>query len=227
MRIIIQFYCLGLLCFLNCKPAELCNPADTSSRCGILQLTVPKSIETSLPRTPHCSPCKMFVTVATYNANLGGITGADNKCSSDTNKPPTGIYKALLVDDANRRACTSTNCNSGGVLEQIDWVLSPNVSYVQSANTSNVIFISDQNGVFNSTFSNMISAATGIWTGIKNNPNWDWQTETAHTCSSWTDSVSANCGTYGVTTWTDSRAIAITSAYASGNTLNNLLCVEQ
>ncbi|WP_244279577.1 DUF1554 domain-containing protein [Leptospira brenneri] len=170
----------------------------------------------------------MFVTATTYNANLGGIVGADNKCSSDANKPSTGNYKALIVDDVNRRACTSVNCTSGGVTEQINWVLAPNTSYVQSSSPSTIIFISDANGVYNSSLTNLISAAAAaIWTGIKNTSSWDWQTDTAHTCTSWTDSVSGNCGTYGVTSWTDSRAIAIVSAYGSGGTLNNLLCVEQ
>ncbi|TGM72893.1 DUF1554 domain-containing protein [Leptospira mtsangambouensis] len=226
MRINVVFSFLCLLYFISCKPADLCNAADASSECGILQLAMPKPNSSSMPRIPHCSPCKLFVTSTAYNANLLGITGADSKCSSDTNKPTTGIYKALLVDDVNRRACTSTNCTSGGVLEQIDWVLAPNTSY-ESINTSNFIFTSDANGVFTNTLTNPFSAATGIWTGIKNNPNWDWQTDTSHTCSSWTDNISANCGTYGVTSWTDSRSIAITSAYASGGTLNNLLCVEQ
>ncbi|MGE8778976.1 DUF1554 domain-containing protein [Leptospira terpstrae] len=170
----------------------------------------------------------MFVTAISYNANLGGIVGADNKCTSDSNKPATGIYKALIVDDVNRRACTSVNCTAGGVTENIDWVLSPNASYVQASNPSTVIFISDANGVYNNNLTNLVSvAAAAIWTGIKNNPSWDWQTDTTHTCSSWMDSVSGNCGTYGVTSWTDSRAIAITSAYGNGGTLNNLLCVEQ
>ncbi|WP_232373970.1 DUF1554 domain-containing protein [Leptospira chreensis] len=170
----------------------------------------------------------MFVTATTYNASLGGIIGADNKCTSDANKPPSGTYKALLVDDANRRACTSTNCTSGGVTEHIDWVLAPNTSYVQSSSPSTIIFISDVNGVYNNNLTNLISVtAAGIWTGIRNNPSWDWLTDTSHTCSFWTDSVSANCGTYGVTSWTDSRSIAITSAFGNGGTLNNLLCVEQ
>lgn len=231
MRIKIRFYCLYLLCFLNCKPADLCNAADATSTCGILQLTIQNAKPSNLPNspsTPHCSPCKMFVTATTYNANLGGITGADNKCASDANKPSPGTYKALLVDDVNRRACTSVNCNSGGVTEHIDWVLAPNSSYVQSTSTSTIIFISDPNGVLNNNLTNLISvAAAAIWTGIKNNPSWDWQTDTTHTCSSWVDSVSASCGTYGVTSWTDSRSIAITSAFSNGGTLNNLLCVEQ
>ncbi|TGL44634.1 DUF1554 domain-containing protein [Leptospira perdikensis] len=228
MRIKIGFYCLSLLCFLNCGPADLCNAADTSSRCGILRLTMQNSNPSNSPRVSHCSVCRMFVTATTYNANLGGIVGADSKCFSDTNKPSTGIYKALLVDNANRRACTSVNCTTGGTTEQIDWVLSPNATYVQATNTSTIIFTSDANGVYNNNLTNLVSvAAAAIWTGLKNNPSWDWQTDTTHTCSSWADSVTASCGSYGVTSWTDSRAIAITSAYGSGGTLNNLLCVEQ
>lgn len=229
LRIKTGLLCVYLLYLLNCKPVELCNSADASSKCGILHFALSKSNSLSslgLPVTPHCSPCNLFVTATAYNANLGGIIGGDAKCASDANKPPIGIYKALLVDDVNRRACTSVNCTSGGVLEQIDWVLAPNTSY-NSINTSNFIFTSDANGVYTNNLANTFSAASGIWTGIKNNPSWDWQTDTSHTCSSWLDSVSANCGTYGVTSWTDSRSIGINSAYGNGGTLNNLLCVEQ
>ncbi|TGM69597.1 hypothetical protein EHQ96_08745 [Leptospira levettii] len=51
---------------------------------------------------------------------------------------------------------------------------------------------------FSNAYNSTVSAPTGIWTGIKNNPSWQ-----------------------------DSRAIAITSAYGNGGTLNNLLCLEQ
>ncbi|MBM9591236.1 DUF1554 domain-containing protein [Leptospira sp. 201903075] len=227
MRINVGLYCLCFLYFLNCKPADLCNPADLTSRCGILQLAMQKPNSSNSLSNPHCSPCKMFVTATTYNANLGGIIGADNKCSLDANKPVSGIYKALIVDNVNRRACTSVNCTSGGVTEQIDWVLAPNTSYVQALNSSTIIFISDGNGVYNNNLASLISAGAGIWTGIKNDPSWDWQTDITHTCSSWVDSVSTGCGSYGITSWTDSRSIAITSVKADGNTLKSLLCVEQ
>jgi len=169
----------------------------------------------------------MFLTATTYNANLSGVAGADAKCASDANKPVSGIYKALIVDDVNRRACSSTNCTTSGNAEHINWILYANTNYVQSTNTSNSIFITDTNGIFNGVLTNTIAGAAGIWTGIKNNPNWDWQTDSSHTCTSWTDSATSSCGTYGVTSWTDSRSIAITSAYGNGSTLNNLLCVEQ
>lgn len=222
------YYLFGLFlmfCF-HCKKANLCNPADIESQCGILNLAFQKPISFGPPKKPQCSPCRMFVSAASYNANLQGISGADVKCSIDPNKPADGIYKALLVDDVNRRACTSANCSVGGITEQIDWVVAPNISYY-SLNTSALIFTSDLNGVFTGSFATTMSAPTGIWTGIKNNPSWDWQTDTSHTCTSWSDNVSANCGTYGVTSWQDSRAIAITSAYGNGGTLNNILCIEQ
>lgn len=226
MKRILFINCFFFLCCFQCKKADLCNPADSESQCGILKLALQRTSNTSPPKIPHCSPCKMFVTATTYNANLLGIAGADAKCSVDSNKPVTGTYKALLVDDSNRRACTSANCTVGGITEQIDWVIAPNVSYY-SLNTSAFIFTSDVNGVFTGSLTTTVSAPTGIWTGIRNNPSWDWQTDTSHTCTSWSDSVTANCGTYGVTSWQDSRAIAITSAYGNGGTLNNLLCIEQ
>ncbi|WP_232420848.1 DUF1554 domain-containing protein [Leptospira vanthielii] len=170
----------------------------------------------------------MFVTALPYNANLGGIVGADNKCSTASNKPSSGTYKALIVDDVNRRACTSVNCTSGGVTEQIDWVLAPNTTYVQAIDTSKTIFISNANGVNTNNLTDVISpASTGIWTGIRNNPSWDWLTYSGFTCSSWTDGVTTTCGSYGVTSWTDSRSISIYTVTAGGPTQYNLLCVEQ
>lgn len=226
---IVTIFCFCLFHLYTCKPAELCNSSDTSSRCGFFTLVLQKSMSNNpsiLTKTPTCSPCKLFVTATQYNAALLGIVGADNKCAIDSNKPLTGVYKALIVDDVNRRACTSANCTVGGESEHIDWVIAPNTNY-ESINTLQFVFTSDANGVYTNNLISTLSAPTGIWTGIRNNPSWDWQTDTSHTCSAWTDNITASCGTYGVTSWQDSRAIAITSAYGNGSTLNNLLCVEQ
>lgn len=179
---------------------------------------------------PACNPCKMYLTATTYGGNLGGIPGADTKCNmADANKPATGTYKALLVDGIARRACTSANCVSGGVFEHIDWVLHPTTTYVRSSD-GGTIFITNASGVNPINLIGVITTATttAYWTGIANTISWDWITNTA-TCSSWTDGVTASCGSYGLSSWTDSRSIAITSALGNGNgtTVTKLLCVEQ
>jgi hypothetical protein len=225
----------------GCKLVKLCNSSDPSTECGLIQLLAQQSNPLALPSesnsdaatnvtsvSSRCTSCRIFVTNSTYNANLAGIVGADMKCSTDSNKPETGTYKALIVDEVNRRACSSTNCSINGNTEHLDWVFYKNTNYVQASNTANSIFITDGNATFSGTLTNVLfTATTSIWTGLKNNPSWDWQTNTTLTCSSWTDSTSVNCGTYGVTSWTDSRAFAITSSYGNGSSFYNLLCVEQ
>ncbi|MDA1353984.1 MAG: DUF1554 domain-containing protein [bacterium] len=74
----------------------------------------------------------VFVTDAAYIGNLGGISGADDKCNAHANKPNnSGDYKAMLVLNDVREACQTANCTDGGIDENIDWVLKPNTNYVR------------------------------------------------------------------------------------------------
>lgn len=45
-----------------------------------------------------------YVTTSQYNGNLGGVTGADAKCMSDTAAPNTGTYKALIQGGVRNRS---------------------------------------------------------------------------------------------------------------------------
>ncbi len=46
----------------------------------------------------------IFVTSATFDSNLGGLTGADDKCQAEADGPasivPSGTYLAWLVNSA-------------------------------------------------------------------------------------------------------------------------------
>ncbi|HUJ16655.1 MAG TPA: LamG domain-containing protein, partial [Nitrospirota bacterium] len=73
---------------------------------------------------------KTFVTATVFDGNLvaaegthkaTGIGAADALCLKDGNYPGAGVYKAFLVDAANRVASVSANAGDG----QIGWVLRP------------------------------------------------------------------------------------------------------
>jgi len=71
--------------------------AGTTS--GTISVTVGGNTVTSTDAfTIRCSPCRIFVTTGVYNGNLGGLSGGDAKCMSDSGKPATGTYRAWLMD---------------------------------------------------------------------------------------------------------------------------------
>ncbi|MCB1200943.1 MAG: DUF1554 domain-containing protein [Leptospiraceae bacterium] len=163
---------------------------------------------------------KVFVTDTSYNGNLGGFSGADEKCNSDGSKPSGGgTYKAMLVDGTNRRACSTANC-SGGTGEHIDWVLKPNTKYVRADGT-NEIFTTNANGIFEfGTLSNSISETTLFaWTALNN----DW-TSSTNNCQAW--SSTSGGSRVGAASSSTGNAINVTSQTCTTSTLR-LYCVEQ
>ncbi|MFZ5630037.1 MAG: LamG-like jellyroll fold domain-containing protein [Spirochaetota bacterium] len=166
---------------------------------------------------------RIFVTDSQSNGNLGGITGADATCNGDTAKPTGANYKAMLVDGSNRRACSSSSCSSSGLSENIDWVLQPQVTYVQAAGELPV-FTANSSAIYPfGTFTNAISgAAVYAWTGLTTG----WQVGNSLgvdlDCGNW------NGGTQGaigqVNSVTSSSAYSTTDLCAS---VRRLYCVEQ
>jgi len=66
----------------------LSNKGDLCETSFLLALLEPEISTTGL---------KIFVSSANYNGNLGGTSGADNKCNNDSARPSTAkAYKALL-----------------------------------------------------------------------------------------------------------------------------------
>ena len=113
----------------------------------------------------------IFLTSATYNGNLGGVSGADSKCNADTNKVNASNYKAFLSFGTTRRACgATTNCTSAA--ENIDWVMAPNVSYYNTSGT--IIATTNTAGiwVFPDNVTNILtnaaytSGTSYFWSGI-------------------------------------------------------------
>lgn len=166
--------------------------------------------------------CKMFVIKSNAVLNVG-ISGLDNQCNSDENKPSgSGTYKAMVADGTNRIACTSANCATGSTSEQIDWVLKPNKEYRRADGTT-VIGNTSANGIFESDLTNEVSSViTGTnftITGL--NANW---TNSANDCSNFSASgANVSFGSHIEKT--------IASVIAFGNTVcsstRKLYCVEQ
>jgi hypothetical protein len=154
----------------------------------------------------HLLTKKVFLSTANYSAGLGGISGADSKCTSDPNNPHDGAtYKAMLVDGSNRVACTSANCTTGGASENVDWVLAANTTYVQSDGVT-VIGTTTSAGIFTFPLTNRLSARNAYaWTGLRSDFT---SLGLGSTCNHWTQASNVSAGEAGLASMTDSNAIS-------------------
>jgi hypothetical protein len=117
---------------------------DTSQILGLFllnQQNQPVSSGTTAAQPTTCTEttvgCRIFTTNNTFTGNLGGISGADEKCNADSNKPTGNLrYKALLVDADNRTiTINSANTANPTVTGTKDWALKANTKYVQKDGT--------------------------------------------------------------------------------------------
>lgn len=172
-----------------------------------------------------CNPCKIFITATTSQGNIGASGVADQICETDANNPGDGTYKALLAyDNGSRRACTSQNCQTGGISENVDWVLRPNTTYTRVDGT--VIGTTTSVAIFTFPLTNALSAsAGGAWTGL-DFP--EWTTPANFACSNWTSTASSGPPAGGASMINDGSSY--NSAFAFGRNCNanlSLICVEQ
>lgn len=154
---------------------------------------------------------KIFITASTYNGNLGGISGADEKCMADANYPGQGIYKAIISDGTTRVAQVGS---------QVDWILHPNQEYVRTDNTP--IGTTNADGIFVPDLTNAIGTVNArAWTSLKG-PNW---MSGSFNCANWSDGSAGNMGEFG---FQDSVGSGF---YDGGSFICNstfaLYCVEQ
>jgi trimeric autotransporter adhesin len=184
------------------------------------------------PPSVVSSGSKIFATSQTHSADflhdtsLSGTTAiekADNFCQTDSNRPDSGTYKAILVDGVNRDA-----------LVPLDWVLKPDTTYYQvdknvqiGTTTSAALFgenlsadIHDSFGVSGGNNSNTSTVWTGFGDGIS-------FTTGPLTCNGW--SYGGSDGTYapyGISYGTDG-----TEWYTNGGQVcslpSRLYCAEQ
>ena len=181
--------------------------------------------------TSGCSTCRIFVTASSYNGNLGGISGADQKCANDANNPNDGATFKALVVGGTRRACSNSYCSSG--YEAQNWVLKANTEYINMSDSSTFVttnanavveypvFVNDEgkeNKALDKVWTGLSSMGGGFVDSVK-----DWTTASDN-CSNWTNE-NALGGIYGESFSNDYSAFSSMSDFCSG--LNKLYCVEQ
>ena len=164
--------------------------------------------------------CHIFISSNTTKGNLvasgNGIEVADAICTAS--KPPnTGEVKAFLVDDTNRRACTTDRCTTGGVGEHINWVLAADREYRRTGGAV-VIGTANVDGILEFNLSSAFYATAGtIYTGM----NADYTT--GDDCNNW--SSTAFTGATG--DLVSQNSTAIYDSDRNCNETHHILCVEQ
>ncbi|TGM37612.1 DUF1554 domain-containing protein [Leptospira biflexa] len=218
------FLAFVFLCF-QCSPSELNNPSDFKSdsfRESETLLCLTGQTSACQLAIPVCTTCRFFSTNTTYNGARGGIVGADAKCMSDSKKPTEparAVFKAFLVDDVNRIACTTSNCLTGGVSEHVDWILKPDTTYVRAVDGATIV-TTNSVGIFTSQPGDAENpSVTQIITGFDAG-GWITRGSGGH-CVRWTE------GTTGITGLSSSSNLTITGGGNYCVTPTVILCVEQ
>ena len=169
---------------------------------------------------------RLHIGDSSGDPSLSGQTAvekADDFCQTDASRPATGVYKALLVDGANRDA-----------LAPLDWVLKPNTAYFQpeddvliATTTSMAIFpwnlehsIHDSFGISDPSNPQTTSV---VWTGFADGMSF---TTGSRTCNRWTYGQNGDDSPYGISYGTDGS-----EWYTNGGQVCSLAariyCVEQ
>lgn len=205
--------------------AVLTNPTSPSLTCTVANGSGTISGANVTSVTVTCRNKVIWVTNSTTDGSIGsgGVAGADTMCSntSDANHPNNGgSYKALIVDGANRIACTTDDCG-GGASEHTDWVLAASTPYVRS-NGSTAIGTTNSIGLFASALTNSISTTEGFtWTGLF--ATW---TSASDDCTNWTNGGLGGSGERGDQDATLIAEVISTVVDLCSNTYR-IYCVEQ
>lgn len=147
----------------------------------------------------------IFISSATYDGNLGGISGADAHCDSEFSGT-----KAMVVYASDRMACANPSCN---------WVLAPSTTYYRADGTT-PIGTTDSSAVFPFPLDNSLTGSSGeIWTGLSDT----WTT--GFVCGGWI----LNSSAVGVAWATDATASAsiVADSFADCAVARPLACVQQ
>ncbi len=158
----------------------------------------------------------LFVSSAAVIGNLGGVTGADNTCATDTKCPTGSICKAMLATSSGATDARQAN-------PVTNWVLEPYTAYVNEADQ--LIGITGTESainpfVFAFPLNNaVVSSSTNLWTGI--DPEW---TSSPNTCSDWSVGDNSKFGNVGDAS--NSGESSLFNAYPTCENIHNLYCVQ-
>lgn len=182
----------------------------------------------------------LFITTTTHNGNFdndatlavngavnadgNGISEIDQFCRLDkTNNFSTlpgdaSEYKALIVDDTNRRACSTTNC-SGGSSEHLDWVLKAGTDYYSQSKVK--IFTTNSSaGIVNTIDQILDSAGNEYWTGL----SVDFRSNVTK-CINWNTNSALQNSRKGISNSTSLNFFS--NLTANCNSTLRILCVRQ
>nr|WP_036094929.1 DUF1554 domain-containing protein [Leptospira weilii] len=174
--------------------------------------------------------CRTFIATnngAGYNGNLGGISGADAKCTAAKPSNFTGTYKALIVDGPTGRQIVSA---VDGSVDKKDWVLYPSKQYRRSDGTT-ITFTTNANSMVTADLANGIDsgAKKHFWNGLAGTVG-TFLWEPLSNCNNWSSADGNITGQAGNTTElqadkTPEGAFTVDNWTCDQNL--NLLCVEQ
>jgi hypothetical protein len=168
----------------------------------------------------------IFVTQATFQGNLGGVSGADTICQNEKENNFSSLagakseYKSLLVDGVARVACLTANCTST-IGNNTNWVLQPNSKYYRP--DEQLVFETNGAGIF--VFGTLTNAFSTVgtdqwWTGL--DTNW---TTSGDDCSNWVSNAGGVFALFGLGENTNDSAISDFASTACSNS-KKLLCVR-
>jgi len=146
---------------------------------------------------------KMFVTALLYTGNLGGISGADLICMTDTNYPGSGNYKALLF-------------SSDRVPGTDSWALQPYTAYYREDGVTR-IGVTDATETFPFPPENGFSDDPGVFWFASSE---FWTFNAGYSCIDWSSDSVLDMGLYRTNDGMGGGA-------NSCDTPTSLVCVEQ
>ncbi len=186
----------------------------------LLIVTSAVALLTTLAGPAYADPNEktVFVTSATFSGNLGGLTGADDKCQAEADGPasivPSGTYLAWLSDGTD----------------------SPDTRFTKSAHpfmlldgtkiAQNYTDLTD-GSILHAINIDSTGKALGqqpFWTGTKADGT---TAPLSVTCTGWKDPVSYHKGMHGQTNLTNSSWSTMHSMHSCRNSFVPLLCFQQ
>lgn len=155
------------------------------------------------------------------DADSNGVDDADAICNADAKKLTSNDYKALIVRDLVRVACTTADCGAPNTGAYVDWVLQADTEYRRNDGTT-VIGTTDSDRIFSIDLTNSLGTSGSYWSGLNN----DWTAATTIDCSDWVNTTGSVNGVIGSLTAVDMGAFSNGNATCD-TTTSYLVCVEQ
>lgn len=169
--------------------------------------------------TPIGESYRVFVTSTFYNANLGGLSGADAKCQERANTAGLGgIWKAWLSDGTV--SASSRLVHSSDPYVRLDGVvIADNWDDLTDGNLDNPIRVDEKGNLLSSSI-----FYAKVWTNTKP----DGLISSSSHCNNWTSgSASTGNGLSGIFMYTDGQWTRDGSMPCSVTNTNRLYCFEQ